>query len=451
MGAGPRRAAPARRRRPPSGVSIAGRRPRRPAGRGRGPAAAGAAGASTASAIAASRSSAAKSVCSSTPWTKVPTCRPPGRSASGSGTSRSPCGSSSASTVGPCPAGRPDRHLDVVVLGRAGGLVVLDLLAGLGADPRVVAVQGRQGRVGGAPPGLVQRAGEPGPVQRHRRRAGRPPRGGGRGARARPRPPAPRRCAPRPRRRPRGCRRRRAAGRPGRWRASPASSRHSSTRPSPDHSGLPGRRVPGHDLVLGAGHRDVQQPQLLAPQLVLGGGDVGRVVGRAVRPPTSSRRPPVGVVEHRHVRAPPLSTTTGRGSRRRGTRAPWTRGWSGPARRRGRSRAGAAVRRRPRRGPRRPGRAASPPAPVGPRCSPVAAACSSSARCSRSASRRSPPSCAEQPRGGPRAAAGSTGWSRRPRGASAVRAHRCTSLVHRSQSSSVGGGQPVRRSSRPTR
>ena len=174
-------------------------------------------------------------------------------------------------------------------------------------------------------------------------------------------------------------RRPRATGHPGRATGRTARRPSSSSAPAapPGRCGLAGgaqqhpvqrrgdgvlgRRPPADDLGLGAGHRDVQQPQPLAGLLV---GPAAAVVG-PVGPAAADveAAPPVVVVEERSGRLRDVAVGE-RGQVDDGVLAgPCWRGSSPAGPRRRRSRAAGCARRPVRRGPRPPARAARPAAP----------------------------------------------------------------------------------------
>ena len=108
-----------------------------------------------------------------------------------------------------------------------------------------------------------------------------------------------------------------------------------------------GRGVPGHDLRLGPGERDVEQAQRLARVLAAGAARRWRG-GTALGPPTSRQRRPSSSWKSGTPGRCRCSGSTGSGRRRWGTAGPCCRGSSPAARPRRRSRADGCARRRPR-------------------------------------------------------------------------------------------------------
>ena len=260
------------------------------------------------------KSGAAGSACSSTAWTSEPNVAPTGRSAIGEGTA-------AASTSGA-----------VSGLGQDQGVVELRQVLGLRGRLRpgagVGVGRGRrrgEGRVGGPPPRGVDLAGERphrqpvrGPLQRGR--VGRHQRGGlGAGTDV---PAAGVLPVAEDLRDPLLGHQGLLVGHGGSLRA--AAEEHAVQR---GRRGVAlGGGVPGDDLRLGAGHRDVEQAQRLARVLapVLGhGGAVERA-----RPADVAAPAPVLVVEQRDLRVvADVAVPQGAAGRRRGTPGPCCRGW----------------------------------------------------------------------------------------------------------------------------
>ena len=155
--------------------------------------------------------------------------------------------------------------------------------------------------------------------------------------------------------------------------------------------GVERRRPPHHDLVPGAGERDVEQAQLLVVALLGSALDLPRRGSGPTRRRRRVRRPVVVVEDRELVVVDPAARPTPRAAARSGTRDPSRRGRCGRRRRRRRTRGGGGRRRRRRRRCRPSGRRATR---RGRRSTPGCADCrswSSSATWRRSLSRRSPP------------------------------------------------------------